>query len=51
MHRRSTLSMASLAPWWLLFVAVFAFVVVQAKSSYDVAVRVADNPPAVQPAR
>lgn len=45
MHRRSTLTTATLAPLWLLFLALFVCVALQAKS-YDVAVGVANEPPA-----
>lgn len=45
MHRRSTLTMATLAPWWLLFLALFVCISLQAKS-YDVAVQVSDDRPA-----
>lgn len=45
MHRRSTITMAALAPMWLLFIALFACVSLQAKN-FDVAVGVAEHRPA-----
>lgn len=45
MHRRTTISLGALAPWWLLFLALFLCVSLQAKS-FDVAVQVSDDRPA-----
>lgn len=45
MHRRSTITTAALAPMWLLFLALFVCVALQAKT-FDVAVGVADERPA-----
>lgn len=50
MHRRSTLTVAALAPLWLLFLVLFACVSLQAKN-YDVAVGVSDHQPADSSAR
>lgn len=44
MHRRSTITMAAIAPWWLLFVVLFACLAVHAKT-YDVAVQVDHDRP------
>ncbi len=50
MHRRSTITMAALAPMWLLFLALFVGVSIEAKT-FDVAVGVADRQPAPTAAR
>lgn len=44
MHRRSTFTMAALAPMWLLFIGLFVGVAVEAKT-FDVAVGVATEQP------
>lgn len=43
MHRRSTITMAALAPMWLLFLVLFTGVAIEAKT-FDVAVGLTDRP-------
>lgn len=45
MHRRSPITMTALAPLWLLFLALFVGVAIEAKT-FDVAVGVATERPA-----